>query len=247
MFVSLNLEPGRVMVEDSPGSCSTGHVGKLWSRNRMVTGTATPESSLYHKFSSRILVSRGSHHGRGRPDVIQVHSWSWASPSTTVILSYLGHVVEPEQDNNVQDFGKQCSNSVQLLGQVLLLILSGWFNQINLYKDVLPFQLCVSCVPHIVVGPLRQLSEHAIWTCCLDVLLLPPAPTSCGLTLSYSAFGLNLKTLCLATPSLCPVCTRDRQLQVLSNLYGDNRIQLGLSYWTGLGFLDSKTKFCSFF
>lgn len=60
----------------------------------------------------------------------------------------------------------KCSNSIQLLGQVLLFVLLDRFiviyTNLNIYKDVLPFRSYMFYVPHIVTGPLWQVSERAI-------------------------------------------------------------------------------------
>lgn len=72
--------------------------------------------------------------------------------------------------------------------------------------------------------------ERAAWICSS---LLPP-PLMVRLTVSHSAFWLSLKTPCLVTPPLSPLCTMGGQLLVLGTQYGDELCPASILHETGV-------------
>lgn len=135
MLTLLRVQVGRAIVETvqfcleptlqhtQEGTCH---------ETRTVTVMAAAHSSLQHVSSSWILASRSSPCSRGRPSAFSTSSrleslYDPGQAPQPVTLSYLEEIVEPDRGNIAQDFRRRCSNSVQILGQVLLFVLLGWF------------------------------------------------------------------------------------------------------------------------
>lgn len=85
--------------------------------------------------------------GRGRPSAISTssHLESLYGPGQAPqpgTLPYLGEIVEPEQDNIVQDFVKDVQFYAIIGASAFVCTVWLIYSHLNLYEDVLSFQLC---------------------------------------------------------------------------------------------------------
>lgn len=228
------------MVSLCPESPLPHTARKLLTGNRTVTGMTLRRSS-YH---THLLTNPGL----GSLSLKPVEDWPtpsaslyvtdfvlWANPSTTVSpqpwvpLSYLTAVVKPEGDRILE----QGSHSLHLVGQVSLLVLSGWCIVIEIHKKMFCHLFVYvlfsshSCTPiKAAFGTCHSPSqlpafEHATW---ISFSSLPPPSPFVRLPLSHSAFKTRLKD------PLYPLCTVVGQvIRSPSNVAS--------SIWLGSGFL----------